>query len=486
MKKHYKQNFQQWSKCFASLLPLQERRNGEWVQLPRLMNPNGRLPRFVQECATTMSLIPRFRLLDWEAVGQPSPREWFGRRPVPPAAYIGAFLVKIDQKLPSLGHLRRFLTQHPALIWALGFPLFGKTDTRHGFDPEASLPSRQHFSRVLRELDNDQLQAMLTTQVSQLQSLLPDQFGQIISLDTKHILAWVKENNPRQFIKEGRFDKSSQPIGDLDCKLGCKKQHNRIVKTKAKGKQSGDDFTNIKEGEFYWGYASGAVATKMPGWGEFVLAEWTETFDKGDVRHFFPLMAQVERRLGFRPRYAALDAAFDSFYVYEYFYSDAHDGFAAVPLKQPNGQPRRFDENGLPLCSAGLPMPVRKMYNDRTKAIIHHRRAIHACPLLHPEATGERCSVEHKQWKKGGCSANIPVSQGPRLRYQIDRQSEQYKQVYAQRTAVERIFSQAKALGIERPKLRNRQAIANQNTLIYLLVNLRGLGDVLAKIGKHK
>ena len=31
------------------------------------------------------------------------------------------------------------------------------------------------------------------------------------------------------------------------------------------------------------------------------------------------------------------------------------------------------------------------------------------------------------------------------------------------------------ALGIERPKLRNQQAIANQNTLIYILINLRSM-----------
>ena len=53
--------------------------------------------------------------------------------------------------------------------------------------------------------------------------------------------------------------------------------------------------------------------------------------------------------------------------------------------------------------------------------------------------------------------------------------SELYKQAYRQRTAVERINSQAVALGIERPHLRNGQAIANQNTLIYLLINLRFL-----------
>ena len=31
------------------------------------------------------------------------------------------------------------------------------------------------------------------------------------------------------------------------------------------------------------------------------------------------------------------------------------------------------------------------------------------------------------------------------------------------------------ALGIERPKLRNQLAIANQNTLIYILINLRAM-----------
>ena len=69
----------------------------------------------------------------------------------------------------------------------------------------------------------------------------------------------------------------------------------------------------------------------------------------------------------------------------------------------------------------------------------------------------------------------MPTSIGARLRHTLDRDSDLYKQIYRQRTAVERINSQAVALGIERPHLRNGQAIANQNTLIYLLINLRFL-----------
>jgi hypothetical protein len=67
----------------------------------------------------------------------------------------------------------------------------------------------------------------------------------------------------------------------------------------------------------------------------------------------------------------------------------------------------------------------------------------------------------------------MATSIGARLRHQLDRMVEAYKQVYKQRTAVERIFSQAVELGIERPRLQNGQAIANLDTLIYTLINLR-------------
>ncbi len=182
-------------------------------------------------------------------------------------------------------------------------------------------------------------------------------------------LAWVKGNNPRQYIKEGRYDKTKQPTGDVDCKLGDKKQHNRLVTTPAKEGTPAETIA-LKDKEFYWGYASGAVVTKLSNWGEFVLAEMTQTFDTADVRYFFPLMDQVEKRLGFRPLFAALDAAFDAFYIYQYFHNEAHDGFVAVLLKQPNSQPCQFDAQGQPLCAADLPMPVRKLYTDNTKAIM--------------------------------------------------------------------------------------------------------------------
>jgi hypothetical protein len=75
----------------------------------------------------------------------------------------------------------------------------------------------------------------------------------------------------------------------------------------------------------------------------------------------------------------------------------------------------------------------------------------------------------------------MPTCAGARIRYQIDRERAEYKAVYKQRTADERANSQAVELGIERPKLRRQSAIANQNTLIYVLINLRALQRVRAR-----
>ncbi len=230
------------------------------------------------------------------------------------------------------------------------------------------------------------------------------------------------------------------------------------------------------------------VATKVDGWGEFVLAELTQPFDQPDVSYFFPLMANVERRLGFRPRFGAFDAAFDAFYVYAYFHRDGQQdlesAFAAVPFSEGGGHKLTFDQNSLPLCKAGLPMPLRYTLWSKT-TLVHHERGRHVCLLLFPEETGQTCPIDHKRWPKGGCTTTIPTSIGSRIRYQLDRQGEAYKHVYKQRTANERINSQAVELGIERPKLRNSRAIGNINTLIYVLINLRALQRIRQRKAKR-
>ena len=196
--------------------------------LARLAQPEAALPAFVAHDAVTRKYLDLLGPLDWAHFPErPTNHPWPGPTPAPRAPYVAAYLIKLNEGLRSLGKLRTYLLEHPALVWSLGFPLVADPTTPHGFDVARSLPTRRQFGRVLRELDNAAAQFLLDGTVQLLRLELPADvnFGDVIALDTKHIIAWVKENNPKAYVSD-RYDKTKQPQGDPDCKLGCKRRHN--------------------------------------------------------------------------------------------------------------------------------------------------------------------------------------------------------------------------------------------------------------------
>lgn len=459
-------------------------------RLQPLAHPHAPLPAFVAACPVAQKYRALLGSLDWAHFPErPTDRPWPGSDPAPRASFVAAYLVKLHEQKRSMGALRTFLVEHPALVWLLGFKLVADPAAPHGFNVTKTVPQRRQLNRVLRELSNDACQFLLDSSVQLIRDALPPElaasFGDVVAGDTKHILAWVRENNPKQYIKEGRFDPTRQPKGDPDCTLGVKKRRNvspepddtppptPTTEAVAPSQKRG-------EAEYYWGYASGVVASIVPGWGEVVLAERTRPFNESDISYFFPLMQQTERRLGHRPRYGAWDAAFDAFYVYEYFHTAG--GFAAVPLVHREKTPRRqFTPEGQPLCAAGLAMPRLFLYHDRTNSLVPHQREKCGCPLLQPTPTGAACPTDDPHFAKGGCTTTLAASIGARIRWQLDRDSDEYTQIFDQRTVCERINSQAVDLGIERPKLRNQRSLTNQNTLLYVLLNLQALQRICAK-----
>jgi hypothetical protein len=443
------------------------------------------LPANVRASPIALRYVQLLGPLAWDAFPERDLERHWGKPPVPYAPFAAACLVKLDQQLPHMSDLRQFLLDNPALTWVLGFPVTPPRPSTGEWSVEHSLPTHRHLTHMLRQMPNAALQFLLDSSVDLLCTELKDRqppLGSCISLDTKHVLAWVKENNPKAYVHD-RFDKTQQPAGDPDCRLGCKRRHNQRTAATASPPTPTTQAlpaNSVSVGEFYWGYASGVVAAKVPDWGEVILAELTQPFDRPDVSYFFPLLNATEKRLGFRPTFGALDAAFDAFYVYEYFHNAG--GFAAVPFSERGGHAsRQFTEEGLPLCAAGLAMPLKYRFTNRS-GLVEHECGRYVCPLRYPEVTGEVCPVKHKNWAKGGCTSTLPISIGARLRYTLDRHAEDYLLVYKQRTATERINSQAVELGIERPKIRNGTAVANSNTLIYILINLRAL----QRIRQHK
>jgi transposase-like protein DUF772 len=442
------------------------------------------LPPFVAACPIAQRYLDLLGPLHWCDFPERNLARNWGQATIPFRALAAAHLIKLEEGLSSLRELRRFLVEHPSLIWLLGFPRVPAPNTACGFNAAQSLPTQRHLTDLLRTLPNEALQFLLADSVQLIWAELTRlqvERPACVSLDTKHILAWVKENNPKAYVRN-RYCKDQQPAGDPDCRLGCKRRHNRQVSMPTPTRNPLPAQT-LSIGEYYWGYGSGVVVMKVPEWGEFVLAELTQPFDQGDVSYFFPLMAQTEARLGQKPRFGAFDAAFDAWYVYAYFYNENNPagGFAAVPFSEKGGykaKGRHFTAEGLPVCAAGLPMPLHFTFTDRTTCLVEHERGKYVCSLRFPETIARRCPIHHQQWSRGGCVVMMPTSIGARLRYTLDRESEAYKEVYRQRTADERINSQAVALGIERPHLRNGAAITNQNTLIYLLINLHFLQRV--------
>jgi hypothetical protein len=441
-----------------------------------------------------------FSLFDWSVVErwQAERSAYCGSHGHPLTAYLKAFLLRIKAGLRYSSQLRQFLLEHPLLIIDFGFHLQLDPSAPYGFDADKTLPCRYWLGEKLRQLDRALLQDLLSATVAALQQEIPG-LGETVAFDVKHIYAWVKENNERVYVKD-RYDKTKRLAGDPDCRLGVKKRSNQepaaagsttedLASTAASGhKEQPPGATEPREPaqqapkkdkqapkkdkkekkELIWGYGTGVAAAFVPEYGDVVLAEDTQGFNENDITHFHPLYQQTVVALGHFPTYLTGDAAFDAWHVHEV--AVRHGGIAAVPLNQHGHPVYQRDADGVPLCPVGLRMQPTYQF-EHTRG---YRAQRFRCPLLFPNKTGATC--EHEQFAKGpGCVKDVNWERGGQARVTLDRDGPLYHAIYTQRTSAERINSQAKELGIERPKVRNARSVANLNTLIYLIINVRAL-----------
>jgi hypothetical protein len=401
-----------------------------------------------------------FSLFDWSLVERwQKQRSSRGRPAHPESAYLKAFLIRVNEGLIYTSQLRTFLCKHPLLVIELGFHLKLDPTAAYGFDVEETLPCRFWFGQKLHQLDRMLLQDLLHATVTALQAEIPG-LGETVAFDVKHIYGWVRENNPRVYV-QGRFDVTHVPKGDPDCRLGVKKSSNQVQ----------PDGTSKEKKESLFGYGSGVAAATDPVYGDVIFAEYTQPFNEGDITYFRPLYRQTVLALGAYPTNVTADAAFDAWYVYQC--AALHHGIAAVPLNQHAHPLYERAAAGSPICPKGLPMHATFQF--------HHTNGYRAqrfrCPFLFPQVTGECC--DHAQFAKGkGCVKDVNWEVGGKMRVTLNRNGPLYHGIYNQRTSAERINSQAQALGIERPKVRNGRSVANLNTLIYLIINVRALSRV--------
>ncbi len=435
---------------------------------------------------------PFFDLLDWSMIPERHEQHaWPGSPPHPQRAYAKALLIRINEHFDYTTRLRHFLVKHPALVIRIGFrPVLDETQP-FGFDVERTVPCARHLRRKLLTLDNALLQTLLGGTVQTLKAEIAD-VGESVATDVKHIYAWVRENNPREQIPN-RFDPHRQPRGDPDCKLGVKESHNQghavapgapLTVGSPSVEPAEPKRQRPKESkEYLWGYGTGISVARNALYGEFVLAEQTQPFNRHDSQYYFPLMHQTRARLGHGPTRYSADAAFDAWYIYQ----DIHDGGgkAYIPFNTHGFAYPTFGPQGQHRCADGREMIGLYQYYDRTHG---YQAEVEKCPLLFGDVPpDETCRIQHPQFVKGvGCVKYRNLELGAQLRVELDRHSEEYDTAYDDRTAAERINSQAKAFGIERPKLRRLRSIRNQNTLIYIVINLKAIQRVRALKAKAR
>ena len=433
-----------------------------------------------------------FSFFDWSLVEDfEAQRTGPGRPAHPESAYLKAFLIRQNEGFIYTSQLRRFLLKHPLLVIDLGFHLVLDPNAAYGFDLDKTIPCRYWLTEKLQRLDQELLQALLRATVLALQQEIPG-LGEVMAFDVKHIYAWVKENNPRVYVKD-RYAKDQVLSGDPDCKLGVKRSSNRDLpdapaqlepslaqppaptptqqdsassaSTSTPPAQTQEKKGKKEEKEYLWGYGSGVAAATDPVYGQVVFAEYTLPFNEADLTYFRPLLRRSVLACGQYPRYLAADAAYDCWWIHT---CCAPGGLVAVPLRKVTKT--TFDPDGVPWCARGLRMHPTYQFQHTNG----YRAQRYRCPLLFPERTGQTCT--HAQFVKDkGCVKDINIEPGGLLRVLLDRRSPQYQAVYNQRTACERINSQSQALGIERPRVRNIRSVRNLNTLIYLVINVRAL-----------
>lgn len=413
------------------------------------------------ECDPTVQHYREFfARLDWRLIPSQDPDPHRpGRRPHPEAAYLKALLIKVSEKFDHCTDLRTYLLRHPLLVLELGFRPVLDVTKPYGFDVERTIPCERWLREKQRRLDRRVLQDLLAATVHALQEAVPG-LGETVAFDVKHLYAWVKENNPRVYVKD-RFKKDQQPRGDPDCRVGVKRSTN----------QEQPDGSTKEKKEYLWGYGTGIATCFVAGYGDVVLAEYTLPFNENDISFFFPFYIQTVAHLGHYPLNITADAAFDAWYVYQ---TCVHrGGIAAIALNLHGHPESRRDHAGVPVCAKGLRM-VPSFQFSHTRGYTSQR---FLCPLLYPQPNAESC--EHEQFKKEkGCVKDLNWELGGQMRVALNRDGPQYKVIYRQRTSAERINSQAKAQHIERPHVRNRRSVANLNTLTYIVINANALKRV--------
>ena len=387
-------------------------------------------------------LSPRLR---WEKLFEflppwPSAEPKKGRRPVNRQALLKACIYQRLTRRRFLRDTHLLLMENPPIVAALGF------------NPYSEPPSLERFSAFLSDTPNELLQHIRIELNRQLFSL-----GVIsakhVGFDSCPIPSWVKENNLKTSLRHNRYDKTIPPKGDPDARLGIR------IHYPASGKN---------QVAYYWGYRNHVLAdleSELPLW------EITEPNSVGETSVAIPLLDSARSCFQLQYQSVSGDTEYDAESILRHIIIDLKAN-AFIPYNPRNTQDSSgFRRDGQQVfCPANLSMFRRGKMTVKGVTYIQY-----SCPFYYGAKPNLLfCPADHPKFtKQKGCNYLWRVTE--KIRDLIPYGTQDFKEHYNRRTAIERIFSRLLAITIQEPSVRGLSSVRNHATISHIAVLLVAL-----------
>lgn len=307
-----------------------------------------------------------------------------GRRGYGPETFWRAYVAASHLNLGNTNDLYRRLEDDAALAAYCGFG--------------AVLPHRTTFNRFIRRLagHTDAIVSAFADMTEQLQELLPD-LGEEVAIDATVVDAY---GNPRS---------GADPDASWTAK-----GHSNIPNEK----------------EWFYGYKLHLMVDSRH---EVPLSMTVTTASRPDTLELPPLVEQAwDRFPWFNPYAASADKGYDSQANHEFLYQRGI--IPVIPLRNTHTKESRgfFTRDGIPTCMGDKPMTLVSTDDEG--------RRLYRCP-------DGGCHLKVK--RPGGvnyCDTAFWLDPGENLRLYgaIERTSPEWKEIYARRQSVERVFASLK------------------------------------------
>ena len=373
-----------------------------------------------------------------------------GRKGYDDNRLLRALVVRCLATLPTLVALVDSLNMNPSLLECLGMnPLLGS-------------PPVERFSSFLRDTPNAALQEV---RLALARALMDEGViqGKGLAIDSCPVIAPVRENNLKTHLLHARFDKTRFPKGDPDARLG--------VRIHFPSQQQ-------KKVTYFWGYRNHTISDADS---ELPVCEQTHPANASEVKVAIPLL-RAANALGLVTSYVAGDTAYDAETVLAVIVNELH-AKPIVPRRARTEETQDYTlRGGQVYCPADLPMVHKGKMTVKAAGYTYRQ---YVCPLHWKKSFQQKflaCPAFHpKFFQQKGCNALIRLT--PSLRSQIPYATEEFKNLYHKRTAVERSYSRLLTLTLEHPSVRGFNASRNHCTIAHIAALLVAL--TASRMGEH-